>query len=156
MDGETMREHKFRAWDKQEKQMMGLWDMKFYNIKADIFDHSCLCYGTKYVVGNPTEKYWHGNNIHEHDKFQERFEVMQYTGLKDKTGKEIYEGDIIKREIWSHTSGEFKIEVIYNIFNFFEQKGLEERFYNQSFDSIYLKVFGNIYENPELLKETKE
>ncbi len=73
--------------------------------------------------------------------------LMQYTGLKDKNGKEIYEGDIIRAR---YITG----NIIVNEIKF--KKGCfgPNGFYNWG-DICELDVIGNIYENPELLKETK-
>ena len=66
---------------------------------------------------------------------------MQYTGLKDKNGKEIYEGDIID-------IGDKVVEVsdIYSFREIYLVHGLKDG------HKIYGEIIGNIYENPELIK----
>ena len=66
--------------------------------------------------------------------------LMQYIGLKDKNGKEIYEGDIVKNRDGQIYEIEFK-------FNSFNGKYMV--------DFWELEVIGNIWENPELLNITK-
>lgn len=129
-----MREIKFRAWNKPTNKM-------FY-------------WGTIQLM-DQTDK----RNIEEvHNIF------MQFTGLKDRNGKEIYEGDIISDNITKRTEhlGYVMSEVIYqeelacfSIATLSEDK--KERFiapiHYLELDVIPNKyeVIGNIFENPELL-----
>lgn len=75
------------------------------------------------------------------------FELVQFTGLKDKNGKEIYEGYIVRRE-GSVFSPELTLKVFWNDKVACFQVG------DWAIGHINepLKVIGNIYENPELLK----
>ena len=98
-------------------------------------------------------------------------DVMQYTGLKDKTGKEVYEGDIID-DNWIRSNG----SKVYN-FNWAVKFGEHETsldYYASTAHGFYLdeldndseyrevralpwtisegEVIGNIYENPELIQ----
>jgi len=77
-------------------------------------------------------------------------EIMQFTGLLDKNGTEIYEGDIL--EYISANMIRHRDSIIYGEI---DRAGFQV---NSPFINIYYKqaieVIGNIYENPELLKET--
>ncbi len=86
--------------------------------------------------------------------FVKNVEYMQFTGLKDKNGKEIYEGDIISEDFIMPPI--YMIEFIKGVFMFKRTDG------NGSYpiyDNIIkkdkllsVKILGNIYENPELMK----
>ena len=78
--------------------------------------------------------------------------IMQYTGLKDKNGKEIYEGDVlrgygsaIKRFVVSFSNGSF---VLYHNFG---RWGLLSRIFE--IEELPVEIIGNLYENPELLNQ---
>ncbi|WP_143314548.1 YopX family protein [Clostridium sp. HBUAS56017] len=72
--------------------------------------------------------------------------LMQYTGLKDKKGKEIYEGDIVNDgdlnfEVYRHNSGEWKAGWC-SLWEYISDNEIENCW----------EIVGNIYENPEILE----
>jgi len=99
-----------------------------------------------------------------------RFILMQFTGLCDKNGKEIYEGDIVRNH-WTNVAGIFigdlwivkfgdyddsEIEYGSPAIGFYgeNQGGEQQGIGNIPCDNgISIEVIGNIYENPELLKD---
>lgn len=126
-----MREIKFRAWDKEQKEWV------------------------KYSITDNIPIFCHNTSRWRTDKEGERFTLCQYTGLKDKNDREIYEGDIV-RDFGSdyvpvYTKG------IYMAVNTEQLKCPEEhRQLSTQFNVIWrngCEIIGNIYENPELLKE---
>lgn len=126
-----MREIKFRAWDKQTRDWLHLntESTEWYNKRVGVF----------------------------REFFDKHVHLMQYTGLKDKNGREIYEGDII--EFHSHKN--FLAEVIYQPPSFcvrwFNQKITRLRQLHLGYEPILPNidiigvVVGNVYEHPELL-----
>lgn len=81
--------------------------------------------------------------------------VGEYTGLDDKNGKKIFEGDIVAREDYGYGCGRYYATVHYGAFNCSCCHGV----YGWTFDKgdirnpTWYEVIGNIHDNPELLKE---
>jgi uncharacterized phage protein (TIGR01671 family) len=131
-----MREIKFRAWDiKKEKMHYNIQQLDFRNLEVHYTD--------RYQVG---EKGKDWNNTLE-------VEIMQYTGLKGKNGKDIYEGDCfsINRKDTGTRIGVAWVEWD----NFYSRYALKdtrgEGEYNLHYFIENQEVIGNIYEHPELI-----
>lgn len=97
--------------------------------------------------------------FHDYFLLTTDMDVMQYTGIKDPTGKEIYEGDIVKAEK-STFQCETPLEVRFGFYHPLDEveygwyvKGkFESSLVWYEIDKLdYLEVIGNIYENPELI-----
>ena len=137
-----MREYKFRCWDTENKEMLKVQELDF----EDTF------YGGRLSIR--TDKY--------NDYFDmEDMVLMQYTGLKDKNGKEIYEGDII--HINNNLLDEFNYLIVWNeeylryyLFSIDKKSinrlgGILEAHLGSMKDKI--EIIGNKWDNPELLEE---
>ena len=127
------REIKFRAWDK---------DMKEWIPEKSIIISKGKPLALINEVPTPIEK-----AINMIGKLcNPNWELIQFTGLKDKNGKEIYEGDIINfwandtKQVVEFKNGAYWMFVVDDDHN------------PVPLPSKYIEVIGNIYENPELLK----
>jgi len=132
------REIKFRVWLKIKKKMR-----KVQKIEFDDF-------GSVHVVGWFGEKGELLFNV-SNAEVGRTIELMQFTGLKDKNGKEIYEGDIVI-DAWGG-----KEQVIIEPFevsdyeNCYAGSGFVLETHNLEDFKGKVEVIGNIYENPELI-----
>lgn len=86
--------------------------------------------------------------------FTEKVALMQYTGLKDKNGKEIYEGDIVKTPGNRKAKGVFGNGAFWFVgFPFYEKSFFDRQSKTWKIqNAIKWEIIGNIYENPELIK----
>lgn len=121
--------HKFRAWDTEKNKM----------VKVDTIDFN---------NGNVNDVDFYNQEIH----FGYSTVLMQYTGLKDKNGTEVYEGDILQEQ----TTPPLEVFIKDGHTNVrYTDMGetIEEWLFPSEIYFDELEVIGNIYEHPHLLKE---
>lgn len=113
-----------------------------YNAYSDNLTSIDICKKTITITS-----FYNYENIYRFE--DEKVKLMQYTGLKDKNGKEIYEGDIV---ILNDTEEENRCVVKYKYGSYILVDGdLRENLSNV--EDRFLEVVGNIYENKSLLEE---
>ena len=117
------QEIKFRAWDKKDKVMVDVASINFgpsglWSLIEDADDAEL--------------------------QLADSYELMQYTGLHDKNGREVYEGDIVKNEYGK------VMEVQYDPRS--AAFGVGDYYFGTIGSGKTLEVIGNIFDNPELLE----
>ena len=148
---------KYRAWDNGMEMMVYQGDDEIYicfdGEKWKLLDYYRTHWETDEYGMNEIEQPWEVENI----------EIMQYTGLKDSNGVEIYEGDIVTTKQASLNGSrvhfiEAKGEVKFSDCNFYilQTDNVIDTLENYSvgFENVLTEIItiGNIYENPELLE----
>jgi uncharacterized phage protein (TIGR01671 family) len=130
MGVEMSRQLKFRAWDTVDKK----W----------LFGYEYSSLGGFSLVGEVTLM---GElNSVALDRWND-VAIMQFTGLTDKNGKEIYEGDIVKYQVVESTPRIAEVTYLTDTFCLKNDIAMPTRYYSGTGE-----VIGNIHENPELLK----
>ena len=122
------REFKFRAWDKDENVM-------FYPVVIDYGDYSL-----RDLTGR-----WHD---------MINCELLQYIGLKDCNGREIYEGDILKITWGNGKIVNYKVKYLSECgyYILIDINNKEDEDIICIFDSSQIEIVGNIFETPKLAK----
>ncbi len=132
---------KFRVWDKTTNQMRGCYG--FNEMEQEVY--VCSVADDEFN-GRP-------KTVHALKRNFDEVVVMQSTGMMDKNGVEVYEGDILYHPLQG------KRKVYYPYSDYVASYGLRE--INTGFGStlqdadVIWKVIGNIYKNPELLEVTE-
>jgi len=125
---------KLRAWDKQDERM-SYGEVEYFDDSINYrFDHFCT-------------------------GADEDVEFMQSTGVKDKNGVEIYEGDVIncRNSFRNPMTGSGSLSINRDFKIIFENGEFKAKGFDIRLKNIlsYSEVIGNVYENPELLEDTK-
>lgn len=147
MDKKT-REIKFRIWDKKEKCF---YQSTYEFYKGKLF-HLLMNPQTGHLLIRDMKTL---DGCHLRGVEDDRYILMQFTGLHDKNGKEIYEGDIVK---WDDRAAGDDGMVWEGVVRFKEGAFIAEKqdeLIGWMWNRSSLEVIGNIYENPKLFEENE-
>jgi len=158
-----MREIKFRVWHKKYKKWLTDNDYGTHassNWMMDVFTGKIIDFVDDNNSYSPT--FYPNYYMDAHCIIDESpFGVQQYTGLKDANGVDIYEGDIVKI-IYDKAIGEVYFDSNLGAFRLKDKSGKSYPITTYRFDetnkpigliNVADEVVGNIFENPELLKQ---
>ena len=144
-----MREISFRAWDEQCKEMH--------------YDFEWISSGNKgndwIIFKSNRQKLSKKPYPFDNPYFRQQYHIMQYTGLKDKNGVKVFEGDIIRVKEYDDTWGKREIFtkiVKWDEFGFtpwIDCSAKIDESYIYSSESKDIEVIGNKFQNPDLIKE---
>ena len=129
-----MREIKFRAWLVNAQRMINVEEINFYNKTISYIEDD-------YVN---VEQRWEVEDL-------DNVILMQSTGLKDKNGVEIYEGDVVQGYSIYPTAGRFEPFLMDEVY--YTNRGTWDCYsYILGGFNEQVEVIGNIYENKELIE----
>lgn len=125
-----MREFKFRAWDTEKQEMATVNFIGLNDYEVGMEDEECRRWRATYPYV---------------------CRLMQYTNLKDKNGKEIYEGDILKVKLDGREEVNLYVKYTNGEYRVVNEGKWEDSLYTYMYFGD-VEIVGNIYENEDLLK----
>ena len=142
-----MRQIKFRAWSKKDKCWCGAFSIHQSGLFSDMI--SAFIEEPQHIA--IADAHWQELND------DSDITIQQFTGLFDKNGVEIYEGDVVSGKFpygtigvvsWIESRGGFMVRMIDGLNGgaAYDKEGYK-------LNSVKLEVIGNIYQNPELLTQ---
>jgi len=134
-----MREIKFRAFTGEEMVILENSGLQYFDFEGS--------YSLGFTVDGYTG-FWAHEQYDSVTEKSNKYPIMHYTGLKDKNGVEIYEGDIVNSNYFKNAT------VVFWRYGWHFNTGKDN---HHSFNtaSHSFEVIGNIHENPELLEQPK-
>ena len=137
---------KFRAWDKKTETIQKIESISFKEKKLVIDQKSVTWFNSDYIRNS------------------DEVELMQSTGMKDKNGVEIFEGDVVSVSVRNGFDYlDNKVCIVKNSIDYSGlvcatvDEDLEYQIFNtELFEKYTYEVIGNIYENSELLEDSDE